>query len=145
MEGAACVDGAVDELLLGERAATASLLAAAGFGWDDVGFDAYWPVFDAMMDALGSFPKATLHTMVKLGIFLASPDGALDPAEVLAWLPSPAELGELSARSVRASASRSGFVHSRNQFSERITPPPHRNCARKRRSFSKLSRRSPMP
>ena len=44
-----------------------------------------------------------------------------------------------------ASASSSGFTHSRSQFSERITRPPHRNCARKRRSFSKLSRRSPMP
>ena len=33
--------------------------------------------------------------MTKLTIFLASADGMLASAEVLAWLPSPAELGEL--------------------------------------------------
>ena len=82
-------------LLLGERTKTASLLAAAGFGWDDVAFDAWWPAYDEMFGALGTAPKAPFHAIIKLEIFLASPDGALDPAEVMAWLPSPTELGEL--------------------------------------------------
>ena len=80
-------------LLLGERAAAASLLATIGFEWDDVGFEAWW-ARDAFPKAM--FPKATLHTMVRLLIFLSSPDdGALDPAEVLAWLPPPVALGKL--------------------------------------------------
>ena len=86
-------------LSVGERATAVSVLAAAGFGWDDVGFEACWPGIETAFGALGTFPKATFHTVVKLYVFLASAEGALSPAEVLAWLPSPAELGELSARS----------------------------------------------
>ena len=95
METGYMLGSLVVPLMLGERTKVASLLMAAGLEWDDVGFEAWWPLVDAAFGAFGTFPRAALHLMTKLIIFLASPEDALDPAEVLAYLPSPAELGEL--------------------------------------------------
>ena len=81
--------------MLGEWTKVGSLLMAAGFEWDDIGFEAWWPLLDAFCGAFGTFPTAAMHLSIKLLIFLASPEDALDPAEVLAYLPSPAKVGEL--------------------------------------------------
>ena len=86
-------------LLLGDRTALAELLAAMGFAWDDSGFEAYWSSFHVFLGAAGTFPRAMRHTMVKLFLYLASEDGALDPAEVRTWIPSPEVLDTLDRES----------------------------------------------
>ena len=86
-------------LLLGDRTALAELLAAMGFAWDDSGFEAYWSSFHVFLGAAGTFPRAMRHTMLRLFLYLASEDGALDPADVRTWIPSPEVLDKLDRES----------------------------------------------
>ena len=51
METAYMLGSAVVPLMLGERTKVASLLMAAGLEWDDVGFEAWWPLVDGFCGA----------------------------------------------------------------------------------------------
>ena len=52
-------------------------------------------IFVTRAGAGGTFPKPALHALCKLLIFLSSPEGAIDKADVESWMPSPVDLAEL--------------------------------------------------
>ena len=79
-------------LIIGERAAASSLLKAMGIGWD-VGFEENWKLVEPMFAATRTVSKETFEMMFKLASFVSSPDDVA-AADVLAWLPAPADLNE---------------------------------------------------
>ena len=83
-------------LLLGQHSKAASLLEAVGFTWDAQGFQRF-DTFFALDQAIvaPTMDHKCESAGIRLRIFLASPAGAIDEAEVNEWIPSPAELAEM--------------------------------------------------
>ena len=82
-------------LLLGQHGKAASLLKAVGFTWDAQGFQRFDTFFSAYQAVAPSLDHKCESTGNRLRIFLASPDGAIDEAEVNEWIPSPTALAEM--------------------------------------------------
>ena len=82
-------------LMLDQHQNSFAFLSAIGFKWGEEGFEffeaaiAYWkttlPHLDHKCDSI----------FCRLLIFLSSPHGAIDEAEVNAWIPAPTELAEM--------------------------------------------------
>lgn len=71
-----------------------TLLSTIGFTWSPEGFEN----LDTTVAEMAIMQPMYDHwcpIYFRLLIFLSSPDGAIDEAEVNAWIPSPAELAEL--------------------------------------------------
>ena len=81
-------------LLAGEQTGLSDLVAAIGFGWDGVGFDKFIPTVSQWTTRNGNATKEGLKVFSKLLIYLSSPDGEIDSAEVSAWMPSPQDLAK---------------------------------------------------
>jgi len=82
-------------LNFGEGAAAAKLIESVGFAWDDIAFEAYWPSLDSTIGPCGTMPKTTWHVLLRLQLWVISPEGTISPADVLDFMPSPTELAEL--------------------------------------------------
>ena len=83
-------------ILIGKESWAAELLKSIGFSWDDVGFDAWFPLVERHTESLGTFPKDTWYTLYRLILILSSPDGSISIIDIKNWLPTPSELGNLN-------------------------------------------------
>ena len=87
-------------LMLGLHVEAASLLSAIGFTWNKEGFDNFELWLLAIQAANPLSDRDMYLNFVRIAIFLSSPDGTIDAAEVNEWIPSPSALADFEKTAV---------------------------------------------
>ena len=82
-------------VMLGQFGNASVLLEALGFTWSKEGFENFDKLSLAFQAIAPFFKKPTFDACIRLLVFVAAPLGAIDEAEVNAWMPSPAALADI--------------------------------------------------
>lgn len=82
-------------LMLGQHQHNFKLLSAIGFTWGKEGFENFDAAYNELRAVQTFYDHKCEPIFSRLLIFLSVTDGAIDEAEVSAWIPSPTELAEM--------------------------------------------------
>ena len=82
-------------IMVDQHQSSHMLLKAIGFSWGKEGFQFFDEYFAEFVAAFPFFEHKCESLFCRLMIFLSSPDGAIDEAEVNAWIPLPAEIAKI--------------------------------------------------
>ena len=81
--------------MIGRRKEADTLLQAVGFRWDAEFEERFQLYFDALNGSWKTLSLEAQKTSMRLLIFLSSPEGSIDHAEVSEWIPAPKEIAEV--------------------------------------------------
>ena len=95
-----CQLGCAFSIYIGQPADAAALLNSIGFTWDKNGLENFNTWFSAVSAAVPFFVADVEAVFNRLIIFLSSPDGTIDEAEVNNSIPSPAAIAEMEQGSI---------------------------------------------